>query len=1091
VAILLSWGLFVYWTTVGLAVLNAGRFRGGVRKLLLAPTVGFAAATVATYLVVQFEPSVAPVARPVGAAMFLAALVVLWATRVPLRGAGAVLVRYRPFAAVLAATAVLTAWPMIGYGFDWVANGNDDMANYCLGATGFRDHGYHRVPTPDDIVRPDDLTQPMWFLYRDARTLTEKRCGAELALALTSSWTGLSPQSVFMPVIVAFNLALVSATAGLVLAATRRRRPAAVAAALLALSSQTTYGVVQQLIAQASGLALFCTSLAMIGSPFRRFPLAVVFRRAAVCGVVFSGFVVYYPEAVPFLVGACVLSGLRDLWRRRSVNRLLWHAGGAIVIMTALVPVYLYGTLTFLLWQATQAVGSEAHTLEIFPYFMTPRGPALVFGLLPAAGDLGEPLHTAALVFGFAFLAAAVAIAWREFRRDGRPFAAVVLLMAAVGGMLYLEDAAFGLFKLAMFVQPFLWATVSVWLAARRGRWAVALATGCVAVTAAMNAGTQYTYVSRSTGRDNRVDLPAMTEQHVMSDFHARVVPRLEAERPTRVLLATENNVLYKLLAAEMRQPTSLNTMVLFAWMLEADKPGTRWAELNAPALQAEAARAADGAAETWVIDPDTGARRHRLMHTPVDWRGAPGDNVWVLTGGGKVSVFNRYHYPEADRALVCEPLSAVHNLALFRDADGARQLFLGMDRIEDVALHRLESDPHFAGRTMAGVGRVVVVDVLNPTPRVRVLLNYTGSYRPDPNHRGVGPAEVVGTRRVAVGALGDGSARLVSPPVEPQHAGPSNLLEIDFNTDAIRAPNKLTGVEAAWGTSLPRDRRVLTGELRDLSVISEAEYAAFRPPEKLVRFPEDLAHPHIEYSGVYEDGWVNKAFKVRLTQPAAGGELAFRGQIPIAPGTEGFRTELSVLIDGRPAHSRTLGPGDFEVRVPAGAGTGPRWVECRFSDSFALPGGDERAVAARVTGIGFEPKGETRSRPPEAVAIFPADLNRPGVEPAGIDADGWVGAAGGARLWFAGPGRALVVRTHVPLIDPNFRPELTVFLDGAEVARRTLAPGDAEVRVPVPPGPAAARRVECRFSGTQRLPAPDTRTVAARLLGVGFEPDR
>jgi hypothetical protein len=131
VAVLLSWSLFVLWTVTGLAVLNAGRFRVGVRKLLLAPTVGFTTFTIATYIVVRLGQTVRPIAWPVGAAVLLAALVGLWRTRTTSRRAAAVLKRYRPFAAVLGAAFLLTAWPMFRYGFDWVANGNDDMANYC------------------------------------------------------------------------------------------------------------------------------------------------------------------------------------------------------------------------------------------------------------------------------------------------------------------------------------------------------------------------------------------------------------------------------------------------------------------------------------------------------------------------------------------------------------------------------------------------------------------------------------------------------------------------------------------------------------------------------------------------------------------------------------------------------------------------------------------------------------------------------------------------------------------------------------------------------------------------------------------------
>jgi hypothetical protein len=1087
VAVLLCWGLFLLWTLTGLAALNAGRFRGGVRKLLLAPAVGIAAYVVVTYLVMRFGWAAGPVARPVGAGVLGAALVVLWRTRAAGRSAGAALARYGPFAAILAATFALTAWPLVRYGFDWIANGNDDMANYCLSATGFRAHGYHRVPTWDEMRHPADLTDALWPLYHDPKLLTENRCGVELTLALVSTWTGLSAQQAFMPVTVAFDLALVAATAGLVLGATRRRAAAVAAAGLLGVSSQTTYGVVQQLLAQVSGLALFCAALAMVVSPFRRLPRALVVRRAAVCGLVFSGLILVYPETVPFLVGACVLLGVRDLWRRRPVARHLWHAGAAVAAMAAAVPVYLYGTAYFLAHQAAQGVGSGEHTLEIFPYFMTPRGPALVCGLMPAYGEVPEPRQTASLVAGCAFLAAGVWLAWRQFRTAGRPFAAVVLVMAAAGVMLYRQNAAFGLFKLSMFVQPFLWATVAVWVTRRRR--AIGLAAVCVLGTAGLNARTQFWYAKQSTGHDARVDLPAVTQQRVMSEYHARIVPRIAAERPSRVLLATENNVLQKLLAAEIsRVPTSLATMTLYDWMLEVDHTGARAPEApDCPGSVPVRAAPRAAAPEPWLLDPDTGARRHRLMHVPDAWDGPP-ESVRLLAGGGKLSVFNRYHYPETERALVYEPLTAVRNFAMFRDATGARQLYLGMDHIEEVAIHRLEPDPFFRGRTLSGVGRAIVVDVLNPTPRVRVLVSQIASFRPDLDHREVSPAEVIGARRVPLGAVGDGAARLVSPPVEPQAVGSAHLIEVDFNRELICAPNHLTGLERAWGTHLPRDRRRLSGHMRDLSILSEEDYAAFRPPHRVERFPDDLAHPHLEFSGLYEDGWANRAFKIRLTQPTPGGELVYRGQIPITPASAGTTTELTVLIDGLVVKTVALAPGPFEVRAPAGPAAGPRWVECRFGATFRLPNGDDRRMSANVEAIGFEAPDPARPRPPERSDGSPAAF--PG-KAAGGDPNGWVGQAGGAQLWFAGSACDLVLRAHVPAADPAVKTEMIVLVGGAEVARRALPPGDAEVRVPVGAGEPGARRIECRFSATPAPPAPDARTPPAVLRGVGFEPGK
>ena len=77
--------------------------------------------------------------------------------------------------------------------------------------------------------------------------------------------------------------------------------------------------------------------------------------------------------------------------------------------------------------------------------------------------------------------------------------------------------------------------------------------------------------------------------------------------------------------------------------------------------------------------------------------------------------------------------------------------------------------------------------------------------------------------------------------------------------------------------------------------------------------------------------------------------------------------------------------------------------------------------------------------------------------------------------------------------LTPDFQTELTVVVDGREVWRETKGPGEFTIRRPAPPHESAEsrepREVRLRFSATQRLPAPDGRSVGARLYIVGFEP--
>lgn len=922
-AVLLTWALFLGWTAIGLAVLNAAGVRSGSRKLLLAPALGVVPAAVLAHTGVKLGFPVRESGAAIGIAVLLFALVALWLARGPRSRVLVTARRHLPFAGVLVAAFVLTAWPLFKYGFDWVANGNDDYANYCLGATGFREHGYLRQPTAAELRAQQDLTLPFWFLYHDDVSPRETRCGSELTLALVSVWTGLTPQQAFMPVIGAFHLALVSAAAGMVLYGTRRRGAALGTAALVAVSSALGYGFVQQLIAQAAGLALLCVALALLRAPVRHLPYATVARQAAACGAACAGLLLFYPEVTPLFVGAALLLGLRDLALRRPVRRHLWHAGAAVAVMAMALPAYLTGAAHFLLFQAGHGAGGNEIAREVFPYFLTPRGPALVSGLMPLyANLLPEPLQTGALLFGAAALGGVLLVAAGQFRR-GQPFGALVLISAVLAVLLYRGSAGFGLFKLAMFVQPFLWATVAAWVAAR-GRRSTAVAVAAVlVVVAALNARTQAWYVRESVGTDSRVDLPAATRHRALSDFRA-ALDRGPAEH---VVLATENNVLAKLLAAELRDRTV--TQIGMEPSHRVNEPGGT------------------------VRDPHTAAPRHELLHAPAEWRDTPPDRALLVAGVGPLSVLNRHRHPETGAALYCAPLSAVRNFAAFRDATGARQSFLGMGTIGEIALSRIEPDPTLRHRTFAGVGRAVVVEVLNPDPKVRAVVAYTATFIPDKDAMAVPPIRVLGAESVPLTRAGSGSARLVSPPMAPQTVGRAEVFVLEIDKPLVRNPNRLGAVEALWGSDVPRDRRQITGHLRELSLISDEEYAAFRPPERFANIPADFAHPHAEFSGFLDDGWVDRAALVRLTR-APGTDFVIRGHCPGFDAT--YSPELTVLVDGSPVLTRALAPGDFELRAPVGPGTGPRWVELRFDRGTRLPAPDNRPASAHVRTVGFEP---------------------------------------------------------------------------------------------------------------------------------------
>src|SRR5262249_46614411 len=160
-------------------------------------------------------------------------------------------------------------------------------------------------------------------------------------------------------------------------------------------------------------------------------------------------------------------------------------------------------------------------------------------------------------------------------------------------------------------------------------------------------------------------------------------------------------------------------------------------------------------------------------------------------------------------------------------------------------------------------------------------------------------------------------------------------------------------GLMRLFGTDVRRDPRYPVGWARDISVLSRAESVG-KPPHRLTQFPQDLADSALEYSGIYEDGWVAEEAYVVLAAPAGRPILRIAGDVP-GVGDLKFVTSLRVAIDGREVARRMVSPGRFEIVTAVSTGSGAMRVSLHFSRVQSLPGADGRDVAARLRAIAFD----------------------------------------------------------------------------------------------------------------------------------------
>ena len=111
----------------------------------------------------------------------------------------------------LAAALLLNGWPLVTHGFAWLSYTNDDMATYCLMANRLLDHGLVEPPSAAALATGSDLSANMWLFE-----VAFGRPGSHLLLAWTARLAGKSVVEVYMPVLLAAQLALVGAAGALV-----------------------------------------------------------------------------------------------------------------------------------------------------------------------------------------------------------------------------------------------------------------------------------------------------------------------------------------------------------------------------------------------------------------------------------------------------------------------------------------------------------------------------------------------------------------------------------------------------------------------------------------------------------------------------------------------------------------------------------------------------------------------------------------------------------------------------------------------------------------------------------------------------------
>jgi hypothetical protein len=922
-ALALSVGIFVFASIVGLGLTSALRRSPlALFEVLLAPPTGFAVIMVLLVPISRAGVPIDTVALPF-VALLLASAISILVIRRPVRGV--TLRNCIPFAAILAVALLLIGSPMLSFGFNWFAYANPDAVNYALSAERLREKGVDAKPNLQAYLSDKDVRENYYFL----NGAVPDRYGSDEILALVSAAVRTDALRLVMPLLLALQLAALTAVAALVLRGERGFEKALAASTLLAISALATFGLDEQLLAQVAALMLSSAALASICAPG---VLEVQGReRVASWGlpmVLTAALFEAYPELTPFVGFAAGMYYLR--FPRIQFARVAVYLG----ILLFGVGVLLNEYIANVVWVFAERMRSAnvASVDKLFPYYLVPSGLYNVFGIAPVATFPTEPWISLAILLG---MVAAAVVLFATLRRAwrGEPAALLLLPYILIAILFFARHNGFALYKLAMYLQPSLAAVLAGVLvdgmAATSIRRRIVVATFGAALVAT-NLLTQQRYVMLSRAdvslpTPNFADVPGISETALFDrlDEMRRALPN-----DASVVSDADNKVLAEIETFYSRGRGSI------AFPVEDFQVPFYDLSRNKFAQSVVRQRKKRFSGEAFSVN---GSLRSYFLVDRQDRASA--STLWLH--GGLESIFNRTTLPNEP----VESLSgrSVRNVVAFVDSS-LGEPYYNWNGAE--SLFQLQHDPFFPQDSMCGIGRYLLFQVLNPTRVIRVRITFTQTLISG-DRAAFSPVSIIGASRVDLPLTGGGSASIVSGDVVPRIIDGRAYILLDMGRPPTRFSVPRTGLMWLWGTKVDLDPRRLTAFLRDLSFVD----TRYRPaaPSGITKFPDDLRSPRVTYSGLYEDGWASGDVSVTL-DAGASGIVHLRGFVPDV-GKQHFEANVTSFVDGFPIEKKRLSVGDVDIPVMSGGGVHSfRW---RFSGTQQLPGVDGRSVSLFVKSIG------------------------------------------------------------------------------------------------------------------------------------------
>jgi len=921
--------LFTYWTTCGYAALCVLRMNPIMQNILLAPIFGISITLLPLFWLSRLGLPVEQFALSLTLILLLISLFILFKKRpyFPYK-------KYAPFIIIFILACSLTGHPLLHYGFNWISYGNNDMANYCLRALRFLHHGYSELPT-NELIAGQDYSLSYWFLDN----FTMERAGSDLLLAWISALTQMNPIQLFMPLIMTFLLVLLSGTGAILYHSKKDYSATFTAVSLLAFSALISLSVLYQLLSQTLGIGVFLGTSTVLLRPIMVRNRNQFIRQSILIGILFSALLLIYPEMLPFLGCSVLLYYLLKGFGDFKLS-IIYPAAGIVIVTVFCVNVNLINVFCFLKIQLTY--GFQYNFGNLFPYFLSINGFPYLWGFKILTERSSTVLLYLSIVLYIFCLISTFYYAYKKL-----PVAIILLVMSSLSLFFIKQHSGFSLFKLAMYSQPFL---ISVFVVGffnlvRSFR----IRTTCTVILAYLFSITQAHYIHFSKGSPGMpfVELPMASKLYLVDNISQFSASLNDSEY---IIVDTSNILIAKLFSLLLRHHSILfpskdfftSTVIRNAIEEEYKAFGFNKKFMTNHVVKSGIAIKND-------LDKTTSEIYFHLPHSlpshkniafiqaQQKWK----SNTHLILLGPNYSIINRSHFIHTEIQNF-KPLAyhnAINYLIFINTLQSQDHTLAFINK--NIGLYTLEADYFYPAHPFAAIGRYLLFQIIHPTNKCRielVITNTLGVNRALP----LTHASIVGAKRVKLPLTGYGSARIFSEPLTPQMLNSSAYIVLDMNT-----PLKDLNATAL-------DPRYISSYSRNISIISEEEYQHLQTPSLLTHFPEDLLSTRVEYSGLYEDGYISNRSYIYLKKPPNKSHFIINGLYPQMVDHQD-NTTLKIFIDNNKIQEITLSPGYFNIILSSALFNTRSKIIFIFSKQYMLSKQDRRPVAAKINKIGFE----------------------------------------------------------------------------------------------------------------------------------------